>query len=238
MSLLRSIANGVRSMFRREQFERELDEELGAFLEMAVEEKMKEGMNRQEALRAVRLERGSLDVTKEVVHAAGWESLLEECWQDLRFGARMLRKNPGFATAAILTLALGIGANTAIFSVVNKVLLKPLPYRDPGKLVWVDEYWPRLNDTMVPNPEYTNWKLHNHTFDEIAAYDGGSQMNVVGAGEPERVECVGITANFLRTLGVRPAAGRDFLPEEGRPGGPLAAIGQETNLRPRQRCWC
>jgi hypothetical protein len=154
MSLLRNIASGLRSLFRKEQVSQELDEELNGFLEMAAEEKMKQGINRQDAHRSVRLEQGSAEMTKQAVRSAGWESFIETCWQDLRFAARTPRKNPGFTAVAILTLALGIGANTAIFSVMQGVVLAPLQYVNPDRLVMVWENNPRFPRTWVSYPNF------------------------------------------------------------------------------------
>jgi len=222
MSLLRSIAGGLRSLFRKEQVSQELDEELNGFLELAAEEKMKQGMSRNDALRAVRLERGNLEVSKEAVRAAGWESIVETCWQDLRFGARMLRKSPGFTLVAVLTLTLGIGATTAIFSVVDAVLLRPLPYRDPSRLVSL--YEDRTRDGF-PRKEFTPANYADcktqQIFEDISAGVEDFFNLSAGGGEPERLMGERFTWNIFPLLGVKPLLGRVFQAEEDCLGGDL-----------------
>src|SRR4029077_15740568 len=181
ISLLRNITSGLRSLFRKEQVDRELDEELHAYLEMEAAEKMRQGLSRKDALREVRLERGSPEITKEVVRSAGWESVLETCWRDLLFGVRTLRKSPGFTAVAVLTLALGIGANTVIFSAVYAVLLKPLPFKDSDRLVFIEKKNPPRGWTRNPiSPaEIIAWHDQSGAFEDIAAY---TQRNCVLTG--------------------------------------------------------
>jgi len=223
MSLLRNLSDGLRSLFRKERVDREFDEELSTFREMA-QEKMNHGMSRKDALRAVRLERGNLEVTKEVVRSAGWESQLETSWQDLRFAARTLRKSPGFTAIAVLTIALGIGANTAVFSVVQGVLLSPLPYHEPDRLVIV-----LLNNLRLSSPTYLSyrdfmdWERGAPPFEKMAAYARRS-FDLSSPGNPEHLEGSEISSSFLSTLGVGLALGREFSPEEDRNGGAPVTI--------------
>ena len=209
MSSLRNLADGLRSLVRKEKVCQELDEELDGFLEMAIEEKMKEGMSRQEAGRAVRLERGSSEVAKELVGSTGWESFVETIWQDLRFGLRMFRKNPGFTAVAVLTLALGIGANTAIFTVVNGVLLNPLPYPQPEQMVSLAETLPPYPQFAISYPNFLDWARMNRTFQAMAAYRQNN-FNLTGSGEAQRLKATQVSAAFFPLLGVEPVIGRNF----------------------------
>src|SRR5438046_528619 len=210
MSLLRSIASGLRSLFRKERVEGDLDEELRGFLDMAAQEKMKEGMSSKDALRAVRLERGSLEVTKEVVRSAGWESVMETYWQDLRFGLRVLTKNPGFTTVAVLTLALGIGANAAIFNTANAALWRTLPVADPQSLVrLVAVRQDHRESNSLPVGVAEELRRSGIFSDVITRTDDGLSFSYNGSGA-ERVVGEVVSPNFFAFLGIRPALGQGF----------------------------
>ena len=224
MSLLRNLRSGLRCLFRKEQVNRELDEELGEYLEMAADEKMKQGMSRQDALRAVRLEGGSLDGTKEIVRSGGWESVVDTLWRDLLFAARMLRKSPGFTLVAMLTLALGIGGNTAVFSVMNTVLLRYLPLPNPQQLVFL-----RLpngppdglsttgdDDKSFSYPVFEALRKEHAVFSDLMAYMPLAVDKVaVRIGEdPEEAEGDMVSGNFFSGLGVSFTRGRGFALED------------------------
>jgi len=213
MFLLRNITSGLRSLLQRKRVGKELDEELNGFLEMEADEKMRQGMSRKDALRSVRLERGSLDATKEEVLAAGWESFVETLWQDLRFAARMLRKNPGFTAVAVLTLALGIGASTSIFSVVDAVLLRPLPYPNPQQIVTVWELSANGRRMHLADPNFLDFREQNHSLVGLAQFSSGPE-SVSGGSEPVRMNVAAVSQDFFKVMGVEPVQGRDFAVDE------------------------
>ena len=228
MSLLRNITSGLRSLFRKEQVDRELDEELRAYQQMAADEKMKDGMSRKEALRAVRLERGSLDASKEIVRSGSWEFFVETCWRDLRFASRTLLKSPGFTVVAVLTLALGIGANTAIFSLLNAVLLRNLPVKDPNELVLLGTGRGRgstggVDDVLYSYRFYEELAQKNQVFSETSAemsvLFGGMHGRVEGSASLEPMNVQLVSGTYFSMLGVEPAVGREFTKLDDEPLG-------------------
>jgi putative ABC transport system permease protein len=225
MSFIRKATSGLRSLFRKEQVNRELDEELRNYLEMAAEEKMRRGMSPREARRAVRLEHGHVDTTKELVRSAGWESLVDMLWQDLRYSLRGLRKNPGFTAIVVLTLALGIAANTTVLSWISATLLNPVPgAARTSDLVTIDRG--DRNGYATPPfsyPDLRDLSEQTQTFSGILGYHN-DYMSLTGVAKPERIFGVLTTASYFDVLGVRPILGRTFLPEEGTPHAGAAVI--------------
>ena len=149
---------------------------------------------------------------------------IENLFQDFRYAVRQLHRSPGFTVVALLTLALGIGANAAIFSVVNAVVLRPLPYSHSDRLVWIAEVVPAFKAEMAGGGDYVDWKDQNQTFEHITAYDELASFNLTGRGTPERVRAAQVSASFFATLGVEPQLGRGFTSEEDQPNGRNAAV--------------
>lgn len=207
MSFLRTLAGGLRSLFQKHRLGRELDDELDTFLEMAAAEKMKQGMTPEQARRAVRLERGTIDATKEEVRAAGWESFFQTFWQDLRFAARLLRKSPGFAFIAVITLALGIGANAVVFSVMNALILHPLNVPQASRLYQLMRGKDQEGNQSYP--DYLDLRDRNRTFDELMAYDGAVAGFDTGA-DPSQAWVELVTGNYFDGLRLHPYVGRLF----------------------------
>ncbi|HEV2299207.1 MAG TPA: ABC transporter permease [Candidatus Acidoferrales bacterium] len=224
MTLLRRIFGGLRALFHKADAEQELDEELRDYMQTAAAEKMKAGMSGEEAMRRVRMSMGSPEGVKEKVRGVGWETMAETLWQDIRFALRMLRKSPGFTAVAILTLALGIGANTALFSVVNGVLLNPLPYPQPDRLVVIYAKEQGVTRPSISYLNFLDWVRDNRSFSALAAYRGDLFL-LTGIGDPESVPTERVSASLFPLLGVKPVAGRVFRPEEDQLGaGPVALI--------------
>jgi putative ABC transport system permease protein len=207
----------VRALFRRETVESEMEDELRFHSERQVEKYLKTGMSRGEALRRVRMEFGGPEQVKEDCRDARGVSLAETLAQDLRYGWRTLLKSPGFTAAALFTLALGIGANTAIFSVVYGILLQPLPFRDASRLVLLNETTPRVGNVSVSYPNFQDWRHQSRTFSEMAAVSE-VQFNMAGNSQPENIGGLAVSPNFLSMVGVRPVMGRGFTADEEKAG--------------------
>src|SRR5882672_1330081 len=202
MPILPRLSSLWRNLLHKDRVEQELGEEVRSYLEMLIEAKVREGLEPEEARRAALIELGGVEQVKESVREIRMGQKLETIWQDLRYGARLLLKNPGFTLVAVITLGLGIGANTAIFSVVNAALLRPLPY-DATRLVAVEAVNPQKEKRVYgASPgDFWDWQEQNRTFEQLTLYSGGG----IELKESERVETISgarVAVNFFATFGV------------------------------------
>jgi predicted permease len=209
MAAFNRLTAGFVALFRRRRDERDLDAELQGFLEMATEDKMRRGMSREAATRAARMELGSATAVKDHVRDAGWENVVETTWQDVRYAARMLRRSPGFTAVAVVSLAFGIGANTAIFTLINTLMLRSLPVSHPEQLVELLSRYPgEPRMSSFGWRHYEHFRDHNQSFSDLLAVSR-ARFQVTAQGlEPETIDAEYVSGNFFTALGVRPALGR------------------------------
>ena len=212
-------ASLLRNLFHKQREERELDEEVRASEQLLVDENIHAGMNPQEARRQARLELGGVEQVKEQVREIRAGHLLDALGCDVRYAARTMRRSPAFTTTAVLTLALGIGANTAMFSVVNAVLLRPLPYPDSDRLVQMWSTNPKANrwGMWTAYPRFEDWRRENTVFEEMATARTWV-ISIKGGDHPESLFGVMTSSQVFQLLRVQPMLGREFLPEEDQPG--------------------
>jgi putative ABC transport system permease protein len=214
--MLADLLYRIRAILRSKTVERELDEELKLHLEYETTKLMETGLSRDEAARHARIAFGGAEQVREQCRDARGVAVWEAIRQDLRYGWRQLRGNPLFTLAVVLTLAVGIGANTAIFTVVKGVLLRPLPYKDPGRLVmiWTDDPARDVHEEGVSYPNFEDWRVANRVFDDLAICSRNNSVTLNGSEVPQRVESAVVSSNFFSILGVQPVLGRLFSPEE------------------------
>jgi putative ABC transport system permease protein len=203
----------IKSLFHRRQLEQDLQDELEFHLAMREQKLTDQGTPAEEAHYAARRELGNITRTKEMSREMWTLTFLETLWQDLRFGLRQLRRNPGFTAIAVLTLALGIGASTAIFSVVDAVLLRPLPFPNPRQIVTVWEQEANGHRAHLADPNFLDFRAQNHTLSALAVFSDGPD-SVSGGSEPVRMNVADVSKDFFKALGVQPFLGRSFAPDE------------------------
>ena len=227
MPLPAHLSSLLRNLFRKSRAERDLDDEVHAYLQELTGEKIRSGMRYEDARRAAAIELGGVEQVKESVREIRRGHMLEELMQDVRYAARTLRNNPGFAAVAVLALALGIGANTAMFSVVYGILLRPLPYPDADRVAVVYMHWlpwdnPRGNMSMA---DFLDWKSQTTSFEDPSLYAAmGQRFDLTGGGASEQVYGASATAGFFTTLRAHPIVGRTFLPGEDLPTSARVAV--------------
>ncbi len=226
MTWLKVLACKLSGLFRKGGPEREMNEEIESHLAMQIEENLKKGMSPAEARLSALRSFGGVEQAKEIFRDQQRLRFVETLFQDLRYGLRTLAKNPGFTLVAILTLGLGIGANSTIFTVVNAALIHPLPFRDANRLVTPWGSFPEIGYTgplRTCDRDYAGWRDQNQVFDQIGAY-GDWNVSLTGAGDPVRLLGAQITSSLFPMLGVSPAIGRRFAPDEEQPAHSQVAI--------------
>jgi predicted permease len=212
-----------RNLLRRQQVESQLDEELRSYADMLADEKISAGVPAQEARRTALADLGGVEQVKQSVRDHRTGTGLELLWQDLRYALRQLRRNRAFTLTAVITLGLGIGATTAIFSAVYALLLRPLPYPDAGRLMYISTPHSTFNADVLASPDFVAAQSSVKSFEQFAGYNDWIK-NLTGLGDPVRVHRTGVNANFLPMLGIVPQLGRLFTHDEDRPDGPPVVI--------------
>ena len=204
-------------MTRRKRMLDDLEQDIRDHIARETQDNIDRGMTPEEARYAAMRKFGNVTNVKEETRDVWSLIWLEQLLEDIRFGLRLLRKNPGFTAVAVLTLALGIGANAAVFSVVYAVLLRPLPYQDPSGLIVLHETTPKVGEVSVSFPNFIDWRAASHTFAQMAAVES-VDFNLAGITQPENISGDAVSPNFLSMMGVRPFLGRDFDASEEKAG--------------------
>jgi len=217
MALISKVLRKIGMRIRRKKFEAELREEMALHVDLLAAKLVADGASPGEAAREARIRFGSPQTLSDEGRAHWGFPRLENLLQDARFGLRLIRRSPGFTAMAVLTLALGIGANTSVFSLIHASLLKPLPYPHPEELANVWRTYGNSGVGSVSIPDLRDWQNQNSAFEGIAAY-GNRRFSLQGASEPEAVETARVSSNFFQVMGIKPDLGRGFLPEEEIPG--------------------
>jgi putative ABC transport system permease protein len=223
MSLLRQLSRGLRALTHRAAADQDLSDELRDYLDRATAEYVAQGLEPEAARRAARLELGNLTSVSQEVRESGWENWIEALIADLRYASRRLVAEPGFAAVTILTLAVGVGSTTAIFSALNPILFQPLPYPEAGRIVMVWDVATDGSRADVTFGTHQELQERSRSFQALAVFKPW-QPTLVGGTEPERLDGQKVSATFFRALGVPPAMGRDFQALEDRAGGVKAVI--------------
>jgi len=220
------------ALLSRRKLDEELDNELQSHLELAIEENLKRGMSARDARGAALRGFGGVTQTKEHYRMQRGLPFIETLSRDISYALRQLSRSPGFTATAILTLALGIGANTAIFSVVQSVLLAPLPYPQPDRLVLLHQSRPSVQHLDISYPDFQDWQRTSRSFERMAALSW-RDYDLTGPGTPAHLAGMEVSSGFFATLGIKPELGRDFTPEEDRPRGAPAVLISDRLWRDR-----